>query len=510
MSRRIGVLVTSLAFIGSMLSRHADAAGNEAPQSVQVAQTPGDVIACRLSLSRHCILELALAALEEIDDAPARYGALVTVSRSQARAAEFEAAAATVDRITVAYSWPPPRVTLVRLMAEAGRYEAARAMAEKIARADDRAMALLAIGGAATKAGRADLAQNAFAASLAAATSQPNDLRSRNFIFDLARTWAKVAPASADREITSAFAKAIGAANASADREQSTATVATIHALCGQVDAAVATLRELHDTDLIAGVETQIASARARTGDVAATRANQIQNGASRDGISSAAEFSAVVETASAIEDVNFRAIEFMLIAHSISTMADTGDARREIVAVLREAEKISDPQSRAQILWAVAQVQAKAGDRASARHTLTSILVTVDEIENFDLRATVFANFGIAMERGGYSEESKSAFESALRAADRVTDVLDARMDAIASIARSEAEAGNIAAARSIMEGLVEHRLRDKVMVSIAEAQAKSGHIAEALISADEIEDPGHRVDAFTRIADDISLRPN
>jgi len=525
MRRRFALLIISLTLAGSVFAnsdKHADASRSEVTEFVQVAQTPGDVIVCRSSPTRHCILELALAAAEEIDEESAAYHALTAISKAQAKAAEFEAAAATMDRVGALYSKPSPRVNLAELMAEARRHDAAWATAESVSDADDRALAFLKIGEIAAKAGRVDLAENAFEASLTTAASLPNGRQARNFILQLSESWARTTVASAERQIPPVVLRAIDAADTDADREASIAVLAAVHALAGNIDAASAAFRNLHDADLRIRVQIRIAAAQVRSGDVVGARAtfnaalakiDQVQNRDSRDVIRSrAAEFlaangelGAAVATVSTMEGSGFRAQWLMLMADNIATMTNTGSARNDIAAVLREAERIEDAQLRALLLLSVARAQAKEGNVVSARDNAAEALATVEQIEEESLRAMVYSNFGVMLARAGYRNESQAAFDDALTTADKIADVGGLEM-ALMSIARNQAEVGNIAAARSIIERDVQHRWQSIVLVSIAEAQARSGQVMDALVSADEIEDPGHRVDAFTRIANQLS----
>jgi predicted negative regulator of RcsB-dependent stress response len=528
MRRRFALPTISLVLAGLALAspeKHAYASRHERAEFIQLAQTPGDVIACRSSPTRHCILELALAALEEIDEESAAYHALVAISEAQAKAADFEAAAATMDRTGVLYSKPSPRVSLARLMAEAGRYDAARAMAEGISDADDRALAFLEIGEIATRAGRADLAENAFEASLAIAASLPNGRQARDSILQLSESWARAAAVAAERHITPVVRRAISAANTDAEREESIAVLAAVYALAGNIDAAFTAFRSLHDADLSARVQIRIARAQARSGNLVGARAtlnaalarlDHVQDRDSRDVIRSrAAEFlaangnvSAAVAMVDAMEGGFFRAQWLMLMAHEISTMPNTGSAREEIAAVLRATEKMDDAQMRALTLWSAAGVQAKIGDVTSARANVAAALATVGRIEEASLRAMVYGNFGAMLAREGYRDESQAAFDDALMTADKIVDVggLGGREMALLSIARNQAEVGNIAAARSTIERDVDHRWRNIVLVSIAEAQAKAGKVRDALASAYQIEDPRSRVDAFSRIANQLS----
>jgi tetratricopeptide (TPR) repeat protein len=524
MRRRFAVLAISFALAGSVLAnpnKCADASQNERTQFVQLAQTPGDVNACRSSPSRHCILELALAAAEEIHEESAVYHPLVVISRAQAKAGEFEAAMATMARIHTQYSNPSPRASLAYLMAEAGRYDAARQMAESISGADDRASAFRVIGEAAAKAGRKDLAENAFEASLVAAASLPNGRQADHLILQLAESWARVAATSAESQITPIMLRAIDAANTDANREESTAVLAAVHALAGNIDAAFAAFRNLYDAELSAGAEIRIAEAQARSGDVVEARAtfnaalakiDQIQNRESRDFIRTGAveflaasgEVSAAVAMVNAMESASFRDLWFVLIGHDISSIS----ARNEIAAVLRETARIDEAQMRALMLWSIAQAQAKIGDGSSARDNVAAALATVERIEEASLRAEVYGSFGVMLASAGYRDESQTAFDDALTTADKIADVGGFRIRemALQSIATNQAEAGNIAAARSMVDPGVGHRRWDRVLVSIAEAQAKAGKVVDALASADQIENPGYRVDAFTGIANHLS----
>jgi tetratricopeptide (TPR) repeat protein len=463
---------------------------------------------------------LALAAVEKIDEDSGKYDALAAISNAQAQAGEFEAAAATVDRIHAVYSWPPPALTLARLMAEAGRYDAAWAVAGKIANVNDRAQTLLAIGKAATKAGKPDLAQNAFAASLATAALLPNDSRFHNLMLDLAEVWAAVSPIAADRQITPVVAKAISAANAEADGEESIALLGAVHALCGQVDAARAILPSLHDPDLIARVRTRIAQAQARSGDAAGSRAtlsaaladiDRVHSPYDRDEIRALVaaneDLSAAVALVNTMEDGSGRALRFGLLGYDISTLPNTESARDTIPAVLRAIEKIDDAQTRALMLWSVACFQAKAGDVASARDNVTAAMATIGRIESAFSRATAYGDFGFMLAHAGYRDESEAAFDDALMAADRIVDVagLGDRELARMSIASNQVEAGAIAAARSTMERGLGHGWRNILLASIAGAEAKAEKVSDALTTADQIEDPRYRVEAFTRIANQL-----
>jgi tetratricopeptide (TPR) repeat protein len=503
-------------------ARCAEASRNDGAEFVQIAQTFGDVIACRSSPSRHCILELALAAAEETDEESSTYHALVAISEAQAKAGDFEAAAATMDRIGTLYSKPSPRVNLAQLMAEGGRYDAARAMAERIVEADDRALASLMIGEAATKAGRFDLAQSALEASLATAASLPNDLQWRAFILELAEAWAPSAAASADRAMAPVIVKAIGAASTEADREQATALLAAVHAAAGEIDEAAAALQTVHDPDLFARVQTRMAKAQGQSGDVVGARARfnavlakigRIQSRDSRDVIRSrAAAFFAAnhdVRAAMAIidtmEDNGFRRDWLMRIIDENLAGEDREFARDLIAAVLRSAQRIDDAQSRALTLWSVARAQAKIGEVLAARESIAAALAAVRRIEDTSLRAMVYANFGAMLDRAGFRDESPASFDAALATAEGIADV-GMREMAMLSIAKRQAEVGNFAAARSTIEHDATNGGRDIVLVSIAEGQGRAGKVVAALATADEIEDPRSRVEAFTRIANQLS----
>jgi hypothetical protein len=108
---------------------------------------------------------------------------------------------------------------------------------------------------------------------------------------------------------------------------------------------------------------------------------------------------------------------------------------------------------------------------------------------------------------RAGYRDESQAAFDDALMAADKIVDVagIGDRELALMLVARNQAEAGDIAAARSTMERGLGHGRRNILFASIAGAEAKAGKVSEALTTADQIEDPRYRVEAFTRIANQL-----
>src|SRR5437773_557820 len=63
MCRRFAFLTTSLTLIGAVLAspdKCAAASPSGQAESSQIAQVSGDLIACRSSPSRHCVLDLAL------------------------------------------------------------------------------------------------------------------------------------------------------------------------------------------------------------------------------------------------------------------------------------------------------------------------------------------------------------------------------------------------------------------------------------------------------------------
>ena len=476
-------------------------------------------IACRNAPTRHCLIQWASKESKEIREESRLSHALAAIAEAQAEAGEFEAAQASIDSMSAFYSKPLPPVYVAQAMAQAGGYDSALAMAKKIAESDQRSLAFDFIAEVAVGAGYPRTARNALDMALASAREIPEGSNQRRAILNAAEIFHSLGDDQTIHDLVDRFLKRAGAISANDERERTLNLVAALYALTGDFDAALATARDVHDEELQSWILLRIAEAQYKAGlavaarttlDAALKSGERSSESRSRDVARAGAinllaengEIQAALATAGRIEQGGLLAQLLSSMAFHLPDSPNNGGGREVLATILAMAEALDDAQWYAQTSVSIGVAQSRFGETETARKTFQRAITAVTDVEDASLRSSVYVNVATRLYSAGYVEQSQSAFDAALANAEPLPDSFGRDM-AYKSIVGGYAEVGNFAMALAMKEKYLGSGWGNFALVSIAEAQAKSGTVAEALATVADIDAADQRVDALIRIAE-------
>ena len=185
-----------------------------------------------------------------------------------------------------------------------------------------------------------------------------------------------------------------------------------------------------------------------------------------------------------------------------LAGVAEAQAGMGHIADALATAEKIETAHARS---WAFAGIAAA---RAGMGH-IPDALATAEEIEAADARSWAFAGIAAARAKWGNDRAAEETLATALATAEKIaaeslfrdeqTNALDAVRRLFRRYGMSRDQERWMAADLAEFFSQI---LASRAFAGIAEAQAKMGHIADALATAEKIEDAGTRSGAFAGIA--------
>ena len=244
---------------------------------------------------------------------------------------------------------------------------------------------------------------------------------------------------------------------------------------------------------------------------------------------------SMALATAEKIKNAVDRSLAFAGIAVAQARSGNDGAAEETLAAALATAEKIKVAYLRPWVLAGIAEAQAGMGHIADALATAEKIetaharswafagiaaaragvghipdaLATAEKIEAADARSWAFAGIAAARAKWGNDRAAEETLATALATAEKIaaeslfwdeqTNPLDAFRRLFARYGMSRDQESWIAAGWA---EILSQMLASRAFAGIAAAQAKMGHIADALATAEKIEDAGIRSGAFAGIA--------
>jgi tetratricopeptide (TPR) repeat protein/energy-coupling factor transporter ATP-binding protein EcfA2 len=234
-------------------------------------------------------------------------------------------------------------------------------------------------------------------------------------------------------------------------------SIAEAQAAAGQFAHAMRTAQEIQDPSSQGTALISIAQAEAAAGQSTEAARN----------------WEAALRTAQEIQDPSSQAAALSSIARTQATAGQPAEASKNWEAALRTAQKIQDPSSQADALVSIAQALATAGRFADA-------LRTAQKIQGPEHQATTLSSIAQALATAGQFAEAATNWEAALLKAEEIQDQ-ERRADALVSIARTQATAGQPAEALRTAQKIQDLRQQAYALVSIAQAEAAAGRSTEA-----------------------------
>ncbi len=416
--------------------------------AVETADPTRDPTACLALPNPSCLLDEALESAKAIGDEKFRDWAYGDIVVAQAKVGLSDEAFRTASRIE------DPRLIIAALRniaqaeAVAGRLNQANAMANLVPDPWSRIEALASIALAAARAG-APLTALKVVQSIGALSGEAD--RPQSVVAALAKLIVSLrgaqAPAASDAAFELAEEIVASGSLVGADAQRSRSDVAAALAKIGDLDAALATARQLEDSGLRRPVLLAVASAHAAAG------ANE-----------------KAVSVAETVPDPRYRSVAFSEIALSMARAGDIAGARSIVDRALADGEtiderftyakgyalsraaltfvemeshsdavdaagRIKDDGLRTRTQWAIAAAQRRAGKPTEAVATFALARQSSDAVKSALDRAWTYCTIATASARAGDDDLAGEAFEQARAGASAITSAW-ARANALTKLA--------------------------------------------------------------------------
>ena len=452
--------------------------------------------ACIQDPSFDCIIALASAVANGIDDVNLRASMLKIIASAQAKAGYAKVAKRT--------------------------FVAGLKLVERINHASTRTSALNEIASAQAEAGHKEAAKRTLAAALATARTI-DDVSKRAFALrDVAVAYGEAGNRQAAMQTLRVAFETARDIDGGATRKLAMTEIAIAQTKAGDPIQALATARSIGDASSRVWILSSIAVAQAEAGDrrtaarvlvKAFEVAKEIDDARQgpfgsvfNDRASALREIvvaqaktgdaTGAIKAARSIDDSGERASALRYIA---VLQAETG----HIPAALVTADSIEEAVKKGSALSDIATVEAKTGDGKGARRTLAAALETVQSIDDAGSRALALSGIATAQVKAGDRQGAKQTLTAASETARYIDDKDPMRDLELSELGTAQAKAGDIAGAfktaRSIGD---DFGSRTSVLSAIATAQAEAGDFVKATRTAMSIENEASQVRALARVA--------
>lgn len=439
---------------GSSSSAYSQYPSTDGPASysrtvLKARHDPAPRDECRRAPNRLCIIDIALAAAELIEDATARDVSLLNVSAAQAQAGQLDEAVATINRVRSSYGHLSPLLLIAEQQAARGDYQA---VVSTIAEINDRHSQIVALSLVAKQfRQREDFEKADRAADVMigiAAFERDRYAYIENYLHA-----ATLLAQAGDTDRARIAVKAVLAMLEkleSADLDNVLAGIVKAQCSIGDVDGAVAMTARIVGHSPKVGAHLCIAqlqfkslkaeSARTSIGLAHASAAN-IGERRSRDialadvAVARVAmeNADAALKTAGEVNDTDIRFSAVLRIGRTLSEIADRESAAKVFDLAFDDASKIADSWRRELAFLQLAEAQSEIGAVAAAMHI-------GDRIEADAMRASVWKVIALGFARTG-------DLESATTAVQRLDSQID-RAAALVAVSEEALESGDLAAA--------------------------------------------------------------
>ena len=452
--------------------------------------------ACIQDPSFDCIIALASAVANGIDDVNLRASMLKIIASAQAKAGYAKVAKRT--------------------------FVAGLKLVERINHTSTRTSALNEIASAQAEAGHKEAAKRTLAAALETARTI-DDVSKRAFALrDVAVAYGEAGNRQAAMQTLRVAFETARDIDGGATRKLAMTEIAIAQTKAGDPIQALATARSIGDASSRVWILSSIAVAQAEAGDrrtaarvlvKAFEVAKEIDDARQgpfgsvfNDRASALREIvvaqaktgdaTGAIKAARSIDDSGERASALRYIA---VLQAETG----HIPAALVTADSIEEAVKKGSALSDIATVEAKTGDGKGARRTLAAALETVQSIDDAGSRALALSGIATAQVKAGDRQGAKQTLTAASETARYIDDKDPMRDLELSELGTAQAKAGDIAGAfktaRSIGD---DFGSRTSVLSAIATAQAEAGDFVKATRTAMSIENEASQVRALARVA--------
>jgi len=200
------------------------------------------------------------------------------------------------------------------------------------------------------------------------------------------------------------------------------------------------------------------------------------------------------MRTASRMHDPRLIMVALRDIAEG-QAAAGFADEARDAARIIPDVEK------RAEALVAIAEIQVRRGDVKDAGQNIDQLADILDQIKSETKRISLEARIAVVLEKSGNTKEAaKHLAEAETRARTKTSD--KERPMALRYVAAALAETEHPDLALNMLDDIKTPSERTSVLISMAEAQARSGDEAAALATADTIDAVRYRAVVLGRIA--------
>lgn len=202
----------------------------------------------------------------------------------------------------------------------------------------------------------------------------------------------------------------------------------------------------------------------------------------------------AAMQTASRMHDPRLIMVALRDIAEGQAAAGFADDAREA-------ARIIPDVEKRAEALVAIAEIQVRRGDHKDAGQNIEQLAGVLDQIKSETKRISLDARIAVILMKSGNTEGAAEYLaEAETRARTKTSD--QERPMALRYVAAALAETEHPDLALNMLGDIETPSERTSVLISMAEAQARSGDAAAALATADTIDAVRYRAVVLGRIA--------
>jgi hypothetical protein len=467
--------------------------------------------------------EATLAAAREtargIEEDHRRAMSLISLATAEAQAGEFAIALETSAEITEPYQYSRPLAAIAAAQVRTGDRPAAHETVHRIENTEARVEALLDIA-AEREAGLHEAARATRAIALEAAIRTEGAWRRSRLMREVARSQIAARDPRPARDTVAAMLSAAQAATDQARRDAALASVATVQAQSGALPAAMCTLGAIMEDGPRSTVLVEIAQAQARAGefDIAWSIVRQLSFARLQDGALAAvvstqiqtegreqqplgATLDQILQIAQGLEDGGDRMCMLVDVAVSLARVGAFPPA-------LEVARAVEWDERRADALGEIAALQALAGNTQAAQLLVAEAVDSAQRIPQAWWRVDPLLEIAAAFLEAGEREEARTVLAVALAAAEAMEDG-SGRDDEFRRIAEAQGEARDYPAGLETAERIRELPRRAAAMASIARSQAEAGAVEAARttllaveVLTQQIDWPGGNDEALPQIA--------